>query len=494
MLIIFWLLGGTMRISKIFYLNKSQYELDFVDIDTEKDIPLFMDPYFISKCDFPFAYDSYRTIKSFFEYLLKQLKSGNINYAKELFSHLTEPNEFCLGLSKGIPDGKGIGPSDSERIFYSLLKSKAFESGLMEDIEDFRIFIEGIDKDKMSDMTANIIKCHLIKYTQNQCKFLGIPLTAGVTSGYFWDMHTKSWENKYTDMLVIKDRKIILVPKRIVSYSKEYTPEKYVQHFILNFLQNEHLRLRSSLVQRRKNREKTPFVTKKSVREDIGKVCHIDKQWIARFTEEHPDVFDDFKSKTAKKLKKVENTEITDERLINVCEFLIEKLKQIDSGPDNATDFHHTVAGILELIFYPNLCNPIIEEKIHDGRKRIDVVFDNCAEEGFFFRLCNTHGIPSRFIVVECKNYTREIANPELDQIAGRFSPNRGQIGLIVCRKIENINIFMDRCFDTYKDQRGLIIPLTDDDLINILNGFLDNDYGIAERLLQDRFHKICIK
>lgn len=483
-----------MRVSKNFNLNKSQYELDFVDIDIERDIPLFLDPYFISKCDFPFAYSAHRTIKSFFEYLLMQLKVDNTRYARELFSHLNEPNEFCLGMSIGTPIGKGIGPSDSEKIFNSLLKSKALESGLMEDIEDFRIFIEGIDKDKISDITANIIKGHLIEYTKNQCRFWGIELKSEVPTGYYWDINTQSWENKYSEMLVINNRKIILVPKRIVSFSKEYTPYEYVQHFALNFLQNEHLRLQTSLVQTRNNKEKTQFVTKKSVREDIEKTCQINKNWITKFTEKYPDVFADFKNKTANKLKIVENKEITADSLIDVCKYLIDSLNQTPSGTENATKFHHTVVGILELIFFPNLCNPTIEEKIHDGRKRIDIVFDNCSEEGFFYRLCNTHGMPSSFIMVECKNYTRDIANPELDQIAGRFSPNRGQFGLIVCRNIDDLEVFINRCADTYKDHRGLIIPLVDEDLINILHGFIQEDYEFAEKLLQERFHRICIK
>jgi len=482
-----------MKISEKYELGKSQYELDFVDVDIDRDIPLFMDPYFISKCDFPFAFDAHRTIKSFFEVLLAMLQVGKESEAKEIFSHLNEPNEFCLGLSIGTPEGKGVGPSDSVRIFDSLLKSKALESGLMEDIEDFRIFIKGIDKDKMSDMTANIIKNHLIKYTQEQCSFWGIPLTTGVPSGYYWDINTLSWENKFTDMLVINSRKIILVPKRIVSFSKEYTTEQYVQHFILNFMQNEHLRLQSGLVQKRRDKKETPFVTKKSVREEIAKSDQIDKLWITEFTEKHPVVFAEFKKNISRQLKVVGNNELTDVPLPEVCKYLIERLNGINSGPENATIYHRTVVGILELLFYPSLCNPTIEEEIHSGRKRIDVIFDNCAEEGFFFRLCNTHGIPSRFIIVECKNYSRDIANPELDQISGRFSPNRGKFGLIVCRGIENLDLFMNRCADTYRDNRGLIIPLTDEDLVCMLKGILNEDFEVGEKILQERFHKIGV-
>ena len=42
-----------MKISELFGITKSQHELDFVDVDIDSDTPLFLDPYFIAKNDFP---------------------------------------------------------------------------------------------------------------------------------------------------------------------------------------------------------------------------------------------------------------------------------------------------------------------------------------------------------------------------------------------------------------------------------------------------------
>lgn len=244
-----------MKISEQFGLNKSQYELDFVDIDPTIDTPLFLDPYFISKCEFPFAVEAHNTLRSYFEYLLALLRAGKIRKAEELFSYLGESNDVCMGMSRGRPQGRGMGPEDTAAIFKELLKSRAIKSGIMEDIEDFRIFVPNVDKDKVSDMTANIIKWHLIDYTIDQCDLHNIPLHNSVPSGMYWDSKKLSWDNKYTKRLIIDGRPILLVPKRIVSYTDKYTSNEYRQHFVLNYLQNENLRLQTSLVQKYKNGE-----------------------------------------------------------------------------------------------------------------------------------------------------------------------------------------------------------------------------------------------
>lgn len=234
------------------------------------------------------------------------------------------------------------------------------------------------------------------------------------------------------------------------------------------------------------------YVTKKSIREFQES---FDKEWLVNFTKDHPTVFKDFKRDTIKKIKIVNNNELDcDVLLSEIIKHLISKLKSIKPGNDDASIYHRTVMGILELIFFPYLSSPQIEQEIHEGRKRIDIVFDNSAEKGFFYRLSNNYNIPSPFIFVECKNYDQDVKNPELDQLSGRLSPNRGKFGLLLCRHIEDMNLFLKRCSDTYNDDRGLIIPLVDDDLLNILRNIEENGPEVWGKLLTNRFRDIALR
>ncbi len=95
---------------------------------------------------------------------------------------------------------------------------------------------------------------------------------------------------------------------------------------------------------------------------------------------------------------------------------------------------------------------------------------ENGARGGIFNRLPSIRHIPYSFVPIECKNYSTEITNPELDQISGRFSPVRGKVGFICCRTFEDRGLFIQRCRDTFQDERGLIVPLDDERIIQLLN------------------------
>jgi len=473
-----------MKINKIFNIKKSQPELDFVNIDISTDIPLFIDPFFLSIRKDNWSQEATRTIRVFFQQIIFFIKKNKISEAKKLFNNLHEPNSTCLGLSKGVPMGRGIGTENIEDIFNSIIKSKAIQTGLIQDLEDNLLFIDGFGKDKLSDVTTNIIREHLIEYTQMQCNLYGIPLTNS-TSGFFWNRKNFQWENRYKDMLIIEGRKILLVPKGIVSFCNDYIPQKYFQHFILNFLQHEHLTLNSALVQER--RDGTKYVTKK----DLKKENLYSKEFLREFTQRNPQILINFKNQTT--TLSLSDSEFEEIDLQEIISYLIKELGRITTGNDKATKYHHLILGILEIIFYPDLIYPSLEREIHQGRKRIDITFDNAAFKGIFWRLSNNMKIPCQYIMVECKNYSTDPKNPELDQLSGRFSPNRGMVGFLLCRRINNINLFIDRCKDTYKDRRGLIIPFDDSDVIKLLNYAQVLDYSNIDKYISNRIRNITI-
>jgi hypothetical protein len=148
--------------------------------------------------------------------------------------------------------------------------------------------------------------------------------------------------------------------------------------------------------------------------------------------------------------------------------------------------------GILEFIFYPSLIHPVKEHEIDDGRKRIDKTFDNgTPRDGFFYGLQHAFNMPCQYIIFECKNYTEDVANAELDQLTGRLSPNRGKFGVIICRDIEDEPLFIQRCADSYKAQRGLIVPLTDADIVKILEARKLGTMHLEDDILSDKSRRV---
>jgi len=123
-----------MKISEIFELDATQFELDFVDIDTDADMPLFLDPFFLGCRTDSWSLNSTRTLKSFFQAFINFIRNGEKDRARALFDYLHEPNETCLGLSVGRPRGNAIGSIDGQKLFDSIAQSNAVATGVVEDL------------------------------------------------------------------------------------------------------------------------------------------------------------------------------------------------------------------------------------------------------------------------------------------------------------------------------------------------------------------------
>ncbi|MAY30793.1 MAG: hypothetical protein CL627_16600 [Aurantimonas sp.] len=97
------------RFSEYFKLGVSQHELDFVDISNEEDTSVYVDPYAIEIKNDNWSQAASESIRVFFKEVLDSLRDGDLARAEGLMSHLTEPKETFLGVSRGEPKGRGVG-------------------------------------------------------------------------------------------------------------------------------------------------------------------------------------------------------------------------------------------------------------------------------------------------------------------------------------------------------------------------------------------------
>ena len=453
-----------MRVSEYFGLGKTQPYLDFVDIRLDTDIEVFVDPTALKSLKSSWGHECTSLVQHYFDAVLQKIHAGADQGAQNLVSALRERNEFHLGFSSGKSQGHGFGSKSAESVWGALSQSQAAKSGLLKDLEDTCLLIEGIGRDMVSDAVCNIIRGPLIRYTQDICRYYGIPLTPGVASGPVWNPTAKVWESAFVDLPTTKDGKIILVPKLIVRHRLSYEYNEYYTHYLLPEMQSAELAANTGLVELLQDGRKR--VTKKALKERYGS----DKLAVLKQTLKHPNVLDEYREDKAKntpppldheQLSEIENVAPPD------WNDLITRLKALPVGKDDADAYEKLVEEILSALFYPSLCNPTKQHRIHDGRKRIDITYTNEARTGFFEWLA-TH-YPCAFIFVECKNYGKEVGNPEVDQLSGRFSPSRGRVGLLVCRSVEKPDALQARCNDTAKDDRGFIIYLMDKDLVALM-------------------------
>lgn len=475
-----------MRFSEYFKINRTQAFLDFVDIPLDTDLAVFLDPSAIKSLDSTWGNELSSFLQSFFETVLKLIKNGDNHKARKLLSSLNEANEFHLGYSVEKSRGHGFGNESADSVWDALTKSKAATSGLLQDLEDTALLIHGIGTDMISDAVCNILRRSLIKYTQDMCLYYGIPLTPNVASGPMWNPQKEIWENEFVHLPITDYGKVILVPKLLVRSRLSFQYDEYYRHYLLPQMQSEHLKNQTSLVETLKNGSQR--VTKKALMEKYGK----DKLAVVEQTILKPYVLDEYREVKADSPssplshEQFSELEHIDKPDLNT---LLAQLKALPVGRETAEAYEDIIEKILSVIFYPSLCNPTKQHKIHEGRKRIDITYTNEAKGGFFYWLAMHH--PAAQIFIECKNYGKEVANPEIDQLSGRFSPSRGKVGVLICRSIDNKSLLYKRCIDTAHDHRGFILALDDEDLECMVKEYIDNQDSQDFPLLRRIFYKL---
>jgi len=281
-----------VQVSQLFTLGKDQSTLEFVDVEVTTDVPLFLMPSALLKMsDREWADNCVVLIKDFFQEVINRIKAEDYQKAESLLKRLeNEPNETHLGLSTRHSRGRSSNSTDSRNINERLVHGGAVERGLISELEDTALFIEGIAADKISDMTTDIIREKLIEFTQSMCDKYEIPMREEVDCGLIWDIGSHTWKPLVTKLPYAEEEPLILVPKELVRRALVYSYRSLYYRTILSYFQDQEMEFQQSLVEVLHDQE-----VKKPTKKDLSKRYPGKKGDVYRYASENPSFIDEYR-------------------------------------------------------------------------------------------------------------------------------------------------------------------------------------------------------
>ena len=165
-------------------------------------------------------------------------------------------------------------------------------------------------------------------------------------------------------------------------------------------------------------------------------------------------------------------------------------LVTIKTGAKQASKYHRTIFGTLNGIFDGSLVNGRIEQEINTGIHRVDIMYENSANVGFFRGVKSRLSLKSDHVPVECKNYSDDVGSPEYDQLGGRLNDKDRQVGVLVVRNI----VDKRKAFEHLKAKwakRELIILLDDDEILAMHKARYDGETNLINERLWSKVHSL---
>ena len=200
--------------------------MDFVDVDTSKDVKLFLDPLLLS--------DGFRNIvNDFVNTVYKMYTLGNKAGAFQLFSHSKECNAIHFGYSESNSKGTGVSMKMLDQFFGYVYKSVGrIKEKLLTPIA-MPIFVKCFSEDRLSDLLVSLLKKELILYSLEQARLHGLKISNEVQRFDCWDSESHEWATFESQYVLAPNENgveelLILVPKSVVSKRFLVNPSRYI--------------------------------------------------------------------------------------------------------------------------------------------------------------------------------------------------------------------------------------------------------------------------
>lgn len=266
-----------MIFSSEFNIQRTK-EDDWFDPILSMDTKLFIDPFLVFDSEHDFFADTHQKTIDFFNLAFEiasvaKPNKNDIRY-RQLLSMMKFPEveEVCLGYASRGTGGSGSGGGFSQMIVDSIFESIRLGITNLNRFEEIGLFNEGFGCDRISDMTATLLKKELVFYTQSVCKRHKVK-TEKITIGQFeFNERFKRWKEKEVELPInpYTKKSILLVPKEFLRELPTLSAEEFYEFCWSN--KNEELRDQYSI--------EVKSQVKKS---EIIEIARQNRDWIAEY-------------------------------------------------------------------------------------------------------------------------------------------------------------------------------------------------------------------
>ncbi len=427
------------RLTDFHGIALAQEDVDFAIPFFGEDIPLYVDPFLMWRS--PSLQDTalHGGLLTAFNYLGQLALKGRAGEAVNALIAASECDEVGLGSSR-TRRGKRIGEAKAKEILAIFSHIPHYARHGLSHIEEMQFFVEGISKDRISDIACSFLKSFLIDFTIDQCSKVGIPLEHKTVPNV-WDPRARSFVDVNATLPVdpSDDRPLLLVPKRWLrfipwisyeDYFEKHCPQDEISHEPENLTRVEVLNYN---------------------RDNYGVVAAYIEARERAFSDAHNDpLFSQIPVISARRK--------------------LSQIKKLSTGKAKGADakYEAAVGELLPSLLYPNLDFADVQARTESGVSIRDLIFYNTQRHAFLQEIYSDYG--SRQVTFEMKNVAA-IDRGHVDQLNRYLANELGRFGVFVTRYPLK-SAMMKRTVDLWSGQRKAIVTLTDSDLEQMVEVF----------------------
>jgi hypothetical protein len=362
-----------------------------------------------------------------FNHLGALAKKGEEEKAVLTLIAASECDEVGMGSSVKRK-GKRLGRNKATEVISLFGRIPQYRESGFRHFEEIQLYIDGISKDRISDISCSFLKSFLIDFTIDQCSRLSIPTeTSNVKNVYDYRSNVFKDGHYKLPLNPIDQSPVLFVPKRWLRFNPWLNYDDYFENYCPQ-----------------------------------DAIAHapqtLERVEVLNYNRENYGVVDAYVLAKERTFEDCHNDPLFSQIPILSARRKFQQIKRLPSGKDENADkqYEDLLGQLLPSLLYPQLDFAQEQARTESGVSIRDLIFYNTRSTEFLKELMDDYG--SRQITLEMKN-VKSIQREHVDQLNRYLADELGRFGIFVTRNPLKAAEFR-RTIDLWSGQRKAVIEL----------------------------------